>query len=777
MRQSELRVAIGKTGLALIAAMLLLAAGQVSQAGSGPTYVASEYIIHCMPGTKLPVVEAAVQNMGCELVRALALDDTYLVKMNRSARAQAKSFSGASSGRAMTAWVIDRVQPNYLKKFMSTPGDPMWDKLWGMKMIKMPAAWDLQKGSGSVVVSVNDSGVAPHPDLVNRLLPGYDAGDNDTDAAPDVNGVSHGTHVAGTIAAQGDNGIGVVGVCWDGVKILPVKLDNAAGQLTTAAIINGLDYSLNQQADVVNMSYGGYYDDQAEHSKLQELYNAGIILVAAAGNDSTSIPSYPAGYSEVVSVAALGPYEAPASYTNFGKVDIAAPGGDQSFGQDGGIWSTVVTWPGGIPTYGYEAYQGTSMACPHVAGACALLISNGVPRGEVVDRLLRSARPPKSGGMDALYYGAGIMDVYAALTNTVLRIVEPTKGSNTTSKPHFRVNLRGIDLSSVKVYLDYTDLDDDGKPDNPSEAQIINTTNVNYFWDASTNMLEFDWLDSDLHLPQAADVLAPGFHNIYVSGVGTTGGATVSDWATFYVVTRTFKKGIHMVSFPYPIADRMLKTPADILRGAQFGPTARPKSSLIRWIAAPRSCGSTVPIGYQTYVPDSLSDQTWVTPSYVCNGQTVLLGGGTYQNNDPIDSAINGVTVSASPVGSGFWLILPEDVAVDETFPVLESQANFDSSKGFDISLYAGWNLIGNPYGHQVPWRAALFTYQGRTMSLLDAESAGWVRSTMYGYGGSGVGYVRVSERDSLEPFSGYWLLALVGGTDPTTALRLTLLP
>lgn len=769
MRKADLwTVRLFGLGLALAAVLFVCGA---AWSGDLPQYVPNEYIIHVLPGTSLDTVQALVAKMGGTVVAPIALPDTYLIRLGRIAKTEAYT---PASGRTNTpaAWVIDRIQPNFISRPVATPNDPLWDKLWGMTQIKMPQAWDIVKGSPAVIVAVNDTGVAPHPDIVDRLLPGYDAVDDDYDPMP-VDGPgapSHGTHCAGTIAAQGNNSIGVCGVCWDGVRILPVRVLGPQGG-SSDMIVSGLDFAMKNGAQVVSMSYGKYARDSAELQKLRELAAQGIILVAAAGNDNTDVPHYPSGYSEVVSVAATGPQEAPAYYSNYGKIDIAAPGGDLSFGQDGGIWSTVVSWSSGLPVYGYESYQGTSMACPHISGAAALLLSYGVAPADVMARLYDSARPPKSGGMNKTRYGAGIADVRGALTNTRLRIVSPGKGANTDSKPSFRISMRNISLTSIRVYFDYADLDGNGVPDNPAESQIINSTNVNYFWNAASNTLEFTWLDPNLRLPQAAGPLSPGAHSIYVSGAAATGGESASDWAVFFVVARQMNKGIHLVSFPYALTDRLVNTPASILNGAKFGANDRPRSTMIRWIAAPRAAGSSAQIGYQTYVPGTLTDLTWATPYYTTSGTSAVLGGGYFWDS------ILGQKQFAFPAGSGFWLILPEDVGVNEIFTALEAQSNYDGSKGFEIPLYKGWNLIGNPYAHQVPWRAALFTYQGQTKTLLDAESAGWVRSSLYGYGGSTVGYVRVSDRDMLQPFAGYWILAQVGGIGSSDSLTLNILP
>lgn len=770
-----------KVNWVLLGVVLVLAAWAAPVLAEIKTqYVPNEYIIHVLSGTDYASVEKLVTALGGSIVAPLPLDYTYHIRMNRLVKGSYKTVSGASTASA--TWVIDRIQPNYVGRLEAIPNDTLWDKLWGMRQISMPGAWDIERGSSSVTASVNDTGVAPHPDLADRILPGYDFVDNDTDASPvylpnppnDPTGYgeSHGTHVSGTIAGQGGNNLGVCGVCWDGVRILPVRVGTSKDGLTSADVIAGLDFSLQNGADVVNMSYGFSYDDTAQHDKIKQLAAAGIILIAAAGNDSSSTPGYPRSWSEVVSVAATGPYEATAYYSSYGKIEVAAPGGDDSYGTDGEIMSTVVTWPDGVtPTYSYSTMEGTSMACPHAVGVAALLLSYGVPRDEVVNRMLDTARAPKSGGLDKTRYGAGILDVQAALTSTVLKIARPAKGESTSSIPSFRINIRSVALSSIKIYLDYADLDDNGIPDDLTEAQIINGTNVNYFYDSSTNTLEFDWLDVDLHLPQGAAPLTGGPHSIYVSGTAATGGGSVADWAVFYVVTRKITKGIHLVSFPYAFSDRIVTTPSSLLPGAYFGAADRPRSVMVRWIAAPRSSSTTTPIGYQTYVPGSLYDQTWVNPSYIASGASVILGGGFFTD------LLTGEKQFACPAGAGYWLILPQDVAVDENYTSLQAEPNFEGSKGFDVPLYKGWNLIGNPYTQQVPWRAALFTYHGTTKTLLDAESAGWVRSTLYGYGGSNVGYVRVSDRDMLEPYEGYWLLALVGGIGESEALTLNILP
>ena len=154
-----------------------------------------------------------------------------------------------------------------------------------MNVINAPKAWDKEKGSSSVTVAVVDTGVSPHPDIAARLLVGADFYDTaNLDGHMDM--VGHGTHVSGTIAAQGDNDLGICGVCWNGVKILPVRVLGPDGG-SDDQVINGLIYAYLQGAQVVNMSLGGPSDDPAFHQALTILNDAGMILVAAAGNDAS----------------------------------------------------------------------------------------------------------------------------------------------------------------------------------------------------------------------------------------------------------------------------------------------------------------------------------------------------------------------------------------------------------------------------------------------------------------------------------------------------------
>lgn len=752
--------------LALIIAVAALAsfllAGAVAAAvTSRSNYVPNEYIIHVTPGTPRTDVDQMVARLGASVINKLPLDDTYLIRISNSMMRPSVRKHGTSA--ASTSWKIDYIQPNYVLRLCVEPNDEYWNDLWGMKMINMPQAWDLQKGSSTVIVAVNDTGVAKHPDLVDRLLPGYNFVEDNND--PYTVDDSHGTHVAGTIAAAGNNGIGVIGVCWEGVKILPVRVLAAAGG-TSADIVDGLDFALKNGAKVVNMSYGGYYNDQVQHNKIKQLAQAGVILVAAAGNDSRSTPGYPASWDEVICVSAVGPTEALATYSNYGsEVDVAAPGGDQMFRNrnEDGILSTVVDPESG--EFGYEYYQGTSMASPHVAGAAAILLSHGIAASQVKARLQETARPPSSGSMDALQYGAGIINVYAALSDASLRITKPAKGGVVSTTPEFKISLRGIDTGTIKIYLDYSDGNGDGIPDFPAtETPIIDSSNINYYLNTDGTEITVQWPILS-YSPLSAEA-SSNPHQIYVTAEASQTGNILTDWAAFTVANRVIPKGIHLFAFPYSLATAST-SPSDILFDKQTGQPA--SLSLITWVPKTYNRITGRLESRYAYYPNDYLAWTYPYDSMPDPTNTAL----TLNWNTAGGCPVNDPTNFTFPAGAGFWLVLPQDAVVVDgsTIPTLNAPS------GYTINLYEGWNMIGNPYDHAVSWKA-LFHYRGMTMSMRDAEVAGWIRSSLYGYRSTPApGYYLLPERSMLQPYTGYWLKALVGGVDTYNSLKMTILP
>jgi subtilisin family serine protease len=291
---------------------------------------------------------------------------------------------------------VQYAEPNYIYNASEIPNDPRFNELWAMQNdndadIDAVEAWDSQTGSADVLVAIIDTGVDyTHSDLGTNMwrnpgesgegredngvdddgngfvddVFGWDFAGNDSDPLDD-NG--HGTHVAGTIAAAGNNGVGVVGVNWQ-ASIMALKFLSSNGSGSAADAIDAILYAANNGARVMNNSWGGGGFSQALKDAIEFARDRNALFVAAAGNDgrdNDSRPTYPSNYDvdNVVAVAASDRNDLLASFSNFGAttVDLAAPGAD--------ILSTM-------PSDQYRSLNGTSMATPHVSGVAALVLAH-----------------------------------------------------------------------------------------------------------------------------------------------------------------------------------------------------------------------------------------------------------------------------------------------------------------------------------------------------------------------------------------------------------------
>jgi len=277
--------------------------------------------------------------------------------------------------------------------------DPYYGKQWFLPRIGADRAWEVEKGSGDILVAVLDTGVDPlHPDLAGRVATGYDFIDGDGDPG-DVNG--HGTHVAGVIAASGDDGRGAAGVAWR-VRILPVKVLDDQGYGRYSQVIAGLRYAADSGAAVINLSLGGGAPSQALQEAVDYAISRGAVVVAAAGNEALDSLSYPAACEGVIGVGATDEEDRTTAFSNRGEgLDLVAPG-----------TSILSDSPGG----GYAYMSGTSTAAPQVSGAVALLRSRFPDLGpsDAAQRLCDSARDLGASGYDSTS-GWGLLQVHKAL--------------------------------------------------------------------------------------------------------------------------------------------------------------------------------------------------------------------------------------------------------------------------------------------------------------------------------------------------------------------------
>jgi serine protease len=344
---------------------------------------------------------------------------------------------------------VEYAEPDRIMKPMFTPNDPLFAQQWDYTDVtggmRLPAAWDKSTGTG-IRVAVIDTGYRPHVDLQGQILAGYDfiadttisndGNGRDSDASdpgdwtaagqcgtgePASNSSWHGTHVAGTIAALTNNGIGVAGVAY-GAKVVPVRVLGQCGGYTSD-IADGIIWAsggtvtgvtnIAARAQVINMSLGGGGAcDTTTQSAINSARSRGTVVVVAAGNENQNASnSNPANCAGVIAVAATNKSGGKASYSNYGTiVDVAAPGGDSG----AAILSTLnagTTTPGAD---NYVGYMGTSMATPHVAGVVALMLAKNpaLTPDDVEAKLKSSARafPAACSGC-----GAGIVDASAAV--------------------------------------------------------------------------------------------------------------------------------------------------------------------------------------------------------------------------------------------------------------------------------------------------------------------------------------------------------------------------
>lgn len=312
---------------------------------------------------------------------------------------------------------IEYAEPNYIYEALFSPNDSRYDEQWNLKAINMPQAWDLTQGEGATV-AVIDTGVTRVPDLANtQFVKGYDFVDND-DRPEDLHG--HGTHVAGTVAQSTNNTLGVAGVAYK-ANIMPIRVLGANGSGTVADIAEGIRFSADHGATVINMSLGGGGSSKLMQEAVQYAVKKGVTVIAAAGNSSANGSGYPARYPEVISVSATGPTGTKAPYSNYGTgVDIAAPGGakTEAHPEWGVLQQTVDRRNPTQPSFQY--FQGTSMASPHVAGVAALIQSQGVKNPDRVRDILKKSATPVS--EDKLnYYGAGRLNAHQAVVRSLDR--------------------------------------------------------------------------------------------------------------------------------------------------------------------------------------------------------------------------------------------------------------------------------------------------------------------------------------------------------------------
>lgn len=362
---------------------------------------------------------------GAELIQSDALNEQYAKEL-------------LASGQA------EYIEPNYRVSIVGTPSDTRFSEQWGMSNngalggtadvdIDAPEAWNVTTGNAQVVVGVVDTGIDyRHPDLSSNMwrnsgeIPNNGIDDDGNGIIDDIYGYNalaqngdplddnnHGTHCAGVIGAVSNNNSGVAGINWN-VRLMALKFLDSGGSGTMDSAISAIQYAVNMKNRGVNIrvlsnSWGGSAFSQALQDAISQAESAGILFVAAAGNNGTDNdvnPQYPAAYdnANIIAVAAIDRAGNLASFSNYGQttVHVAAPGKD--------ILSTVRDG-------GYAVYSGTSMATPHVSGIAALLAGKetNLSASQLKERILGTVKPLSS--LNGLLVAPGMADAFNSLTS------------------------------------------------------------------------------------------------------------------------------------------------------------------------------------------------------------------------------------------------------------------------------------------------------------------------------------------------------------------------
>lgn len=327
--------------------------GQPDSTRIAPVYgvqPTDNWVIHYDPNTPLDEKWEYVNRIGATLVERIEELEIWVVDVPDDF---GMNFTFDSD--------VELVEQDFVVSvaFDYPPNDPDYDRQWALPHIQAETAWNEVDELDNITVAVIDTGVCmSHEDLVNRVLDnGYDFVDNDDDPE-DVFG--HGCSVAGIIAANIDNGIGIAGFAPNS-SILPVRVLGPSGSGSMADVAAGIVYAADNGADIINLSLGSMVGSQVTKDAVDHAVEKGVTMIASAGNSGGALPGYPARYENVVAVGAIDPNGGRSSFSNKGG-DIWAPGRDVH---------TIYL------DNGYKALNGTSFSAPYVAAMAAVLEGMG----------------------------------------------------------------------------------------------------------------------------------------------------------------------------------------------------------------------------------------------------------------------------------------------------------------------------------------------------------------------------------------------------------------
>ena len=735
----------------------LCGAPLAARAVQAPSFVNGSMVLYCQPGTPMATVNALAAKVN-GTVTPLLLADCYKVTLPAAQQDSADTLNAVATLKTdpnVRFVSPDRIYTTNASTATSvTPNDPLYPSQWGLPQINMPQAWVLQKGSANCA-DIDTGFDITHPDMIGQYLPdSYNVLTNSNNGAPSGPDPEnqHGVSTSSVIDALTNNGIGMASVCgWGTTKVLSIKAGTGAG-LADTDIINAQAYVLQhaQKDNVVacNESFDGLGDptntaDPLYVSTLQ-LAQAGITVVVAAGNSTADSHGYvPAGYSfpNLLTVAALNRNSQPTYYTNYGKIDISAPGGEQFSNNDPN--GLVVAVNG---SYAFE--QGTSFASPMVAGVVTLLRSvPGVTAAKAVSLIETTANHTATGQSTVpdTRFGYGDVDAYAALlpVSFTASIVSPLglNASGQTSdptgaappaieslKPTLQFQVSNIPIANVNVSI--VNSDNTTTPILSAGVPVAAVSNFVVTGD-----------QSGLNGPYTISLRYPfnaplATQNVTVQITAQPTDTTipqVTDTRTFTIQPHTFSGGLNFVAFPYN------ETATDSPSGT------------VRSIGQLLSAPDTV---LYRYVPQLLPGN--LSPYAVSAGSTspvlpteASLDPPSINQNRPAD---------LGPIGVGYWM----KTTASTRFTTYGTDY---SNQTVNVPLHEGWNMVGDPFPFAVGFGSVEFqTPAGNLLTAANAAAQGVILPYLYTYAGGQYSFAQLPGGSFL-PWQGAWIYVVPATT------------
>lgn len=729
--------------------------------------------------------------------------------------------------------VIQRASRQQASAPVITPNDPFYGEQWDKRMINMPAGWKFQNGSRPVIVADIDTGFdVGHPDFfrggtpifVNPINTGSDftVGPGGT-LVPDLTCYDgHGVHTAGTIAAVTDNSVGVASVAGYGgfgvdIKLLPIKAsthvfvdspldadddpDHYEEPFFLFSTIAAIQQAVAGGAAAINMSLGGNFFSSVEAQAITDAINAGVVVVAASGNESSGadiFPSYPANYPGVINVTAVNNQRQLSSYSNYGgTVTIAAPGGDSGAGTpaDSLILSTIptagifndlflgiVTVPVKSPGYGYMA--GTSMACPQVTGAVALLAAAGASGAEIPGILTETATPLPNPNVRNQFngepitaraaYGAGLLNVGRALLPRIRFVggvdlgMSDSLGSSASDlgttyfrRQAFDISIGGIGnlsreaITSGAASLTYR-IEEATNPTTPVQSATISGSSL-----PAPGTGETPFVTKAFPLPVTSIRLGQNRYKAVLTL--DYRGVTTTQTQFFEVLDYRQTSGLSLFSVPFQPTATVAPEQNILTLNSGFALFRRDPLNIL----GPSN------EGYYRYQPNEEpaagNDQSIARfNTRLTHTQDPLH---TNRSLVPLSYAAGNPAVSLAPIGVGYWLNMSEAKVLETegtpaTSPVAIPLFGLEDDQGEFRSGSDGWNMIGAPFPYPVNWSAVTIRQQTpvgiREYSLQEAVAAEIINAQLVAWDVTTRSYYySVAPAGQLLPFHGYWVRAL----------------